>query len=401
MNESETRRHDSLSRYREIRLVTMVGSVVDLFLGVIKLVFGWLANSQSLVADGVHSLSDLATDVMVIWAAKHAHREPDDDHPYGHARIETAATVGLGVALMLVAAGIAADSIRRLFHPEALLVPEAPALWVAAASVVLKESIYHYTIRSARRLRSTMLRANAWHSRSDAVSSIVVIIGVGGSMIGLPYVDAVAAVIVAWMIARIGWQQAGPSVRELIDTGLDEAQVEGIRSTIMSVDGVSDLHLLRTRRMGARALVDVHLLLSNPRSSVSEGHQISETVRARLIRRIEDVEDVTVHIDPEDDEHAQPGRLLPLRRMVLADLQRCWVGIPEAAAISRINLHYLNGHIEVEVELPHTLLDTSVAAEDISERLQKAARDSETIAHVHVVFAVGTNPVRDGSDARH
>ena len=390
---------DGRARYREIRFVTLVGSAVDLFLGVIKLVFGVLANSQSLIADGIHSLSDLATDVMVIWAAKHAHREPDEDHPYGHARIETAATVGLGIALIVVAGGIALDSIRRLFHPEALLVPEAPALWVAAASVVMKEAIYHYTIRSARRLRSSMMKANAWHSRSDAISSIVVIIGVGGSMVGLTYVDAVAAVIVAWMIARIGWQQGWHSVRELIDTGLDESEIEDIRSAIMSVDGVRDLHLLRTRRMGAKALVDVHLLLDNPRLSVSEGHQISEIVRSRLIRRIEDVEDVTVHIDPEDDEHAQPGRHLPSRRTVIADLQRRWADIPEATHVTRVNLHYLNGHIEVEVELPHSLLESPASVEHIGERLRAAVRDSDTISDVHVVFGDCTELVRSGSEA--
>ena len=239
-------------RYREIRRVTLVGSAVDLFLGVAKLVVGWLAHSQALLADGVHSLSDLATDVLVLVAAKHADREADADHPYGHGRIETAATVGLGVALIVVGIGIVWDAVYRLFHPELLLRPEVWALVVAAFSVLAKEAIYRYTMRSARRLRSNLLHANAWHSRSDALSSVAVMVGVSGSLAGLSYVDAIAAIVVAGMVAHIGWRLGWSSVRELVDTGLDPEQLAEVTRTIMSVDGVETLHLLRTRRMGGK-----------------------------------------------------------------------------------------------------------------------------------------------------
>ena len=373
-------------RYREIRTVTLVGSVVDLALGVVKLMVGFAAHSQSLIADGVHSLSDLATDVLVVWAAKHAHRGPDDDHPYGHARIETAATVGLGIALVLVAVGIAVDSMKRLFHPEELMVPGVLALWVAGASVLSKGAIYHYTMRSARRLHSSMLRANAWHSRTDAISSVVVIIGVGGSMLGVPYVDAVAAVVVAWMIAHIGWRLSWQSVRELIDTGLSEEDVEDIRRIIMSVDGVADLHLLRTRRMGGKVLVDVHILLNDPRLSVSEGHQVSEVVRGRLMRRIEEVEDVTVHIDPEDAAHAQPSRHLPSRDKVVADLKRRWEAIPQSTLIRRVTLHYIDGSIEVEVLIPLQRVPDDAAAHGLARQLRRAAEGSPHVAQVHVLY---------------
>lgn len=381
-------------RYREIRKVTLVGSVLDLLLGVVKLVVGTTANSQSLIADGVHSLSDLVTDMFVLWAAKHAHREPDQDHPYGHARIETAATVGLGIALITVAAGIAADAVSRMFHPEELLVPGAAALWVAAASVVSKEAIYHYTMRSARRLRSPLMRANAWHSRSDAISSIVVIIGVGGSMLGLAYVDAVAAVVVAWMVARIGWQLAWHSVRELIDEGLAEEDVDDIRRMIMSVDGVADLHLLRTRRMGGKVLVDVHILLDDSHLSVSEGHQVSEVVRSQLIRRIDDVEDVTVHIDPEDDEVMPPSRHLPARGEVLADLRERWRGIIAEDDIERVTLHYVGGRVDVEVLLPLSTLASPTEVAAFSARLRQAAAGSPDIGDVRAFFHERTELVQ-------
>ncbi|MGD8557525.1 MAG: cation diffusion facilitator family transporter, partial [Chromatiales bacterium] len=179
------------ARYREMRKVTLIGSVVDLLLGVFKILVGWIASSQSLIADGVHSLSDLATDFVVLYAAKHGSREADEEHPYGHGRIETLATAGLGVALVLVAIGIAWDATSRLFEPERLFQPGIWALVVALLSVVLKEWIYHYTMRVAKRVKSAMLEANAWHSRTDAISSIVVVIGVGGTMLGLDYLDAI------------------------------------------------------------------------------------------------------------------------------------------------------------------------------------------------------------------
>ena len=298
----------STHRYQTIRRVTLVGALVDFLLGTVKIFVGWIAHSHSLIADGVHSLSDLSTDLLIVYAAKHSHREADESHPYGHGRIETVATVALSLALVAVGLGIAYDAVHRLFHTERLLRPDLWALVVAAISVISKEIVYRYTIYHARKVRSAMLRANAWHSRSDALSSVVVIVGVSGTMAGLTYVDAIAAIVVAAMIARIGWNLGWRSLRELVDTGLEPEQIAHIKETILAVDGVKTTHLLRTRQMGGRTLVDVHLILDNPKQSVSEGHQISETVRARLLGSDDDIMDVTVHIDPEDDEHSIPNR---------------------------------------------------------------------------------------------
>jgi cation diffusion facilitator family transporter len=374
-------------RYRTVRRVTLVGSAVDLLLGIVKIVGGWFSHSQALIADGVHSLSDLATDVLVLYAAKHAHAEADEEHPYGHGRIETAATVGLGVALMLISAGIVYDGASALLDPAKLVVPKAWAIALAALSVVSKEAVYHYTIRYARRLKSEMLRANAWHSRSDAISSVVVIIGVGGALLGVPSLDSIAALVVAIMIGKIGFDVAKSSVSELIDTGVDAQHLEEIRNSIQSVDGVDSLHLLRTRRMAGQVLVDVHIILKDPRVSVSEGHQISETVRSRLIRHFDDIADVTVHIDPEDDEHAAPGKHLGLRDQVLARIEPRWRHLPEARQIRRINLHYLNGRIHAEVELPAALAADPDTAAGISAAFNDAATDDPDIASVRVLYS--------------
>ena len=343
-------------RYRETIKVTLIGSVVDLLLGVFKIQFGFLSQSQALIADGIHSLSDLATDAIVLYAAKHSHTEADEEHPYGHGRFETVATVGLGIALLVVAIGISVDATLRLFNPEKLLIPSMGALIVAAISIVSKEAIYHYTMHVARKYKSNMLRANAWHSRTDAISSVVVLVGVAGSMAGLWYLDAIAAIGVGLMIAKIGWDLAWHSIRELVDTGLDAERVEAIREIILAVDGVVSLHILRTRRMAGEALVDVHIQVA-PHISVSEGHYVSETVRARIIKEIEEVTDVMVHIDPENDEVTPPNTGLPLRRKLMAQLEDQWRGLEAASRIEEVTLHYLEGQIQVELKLPLAILE--------------------------------------------
>lgn len=372
-------------RYREARKVTLAGSLVDLLLGVAKIVVGLVNHSQALVADGIHSLSDLVTDFMVLFAAKHASREADEDHPYGHARIETVMTVALGVALIAVAVGLTYDAVRRLFAPELLLHPGWPALVVAGVSIFSKEGIYHYTMRAARRLRSDLLRANAWHSRTDAVSSVIVVVGVAGSMAGLEYLDAVAAVGVAVMVAKIGWDLGWRSVRELVDESLDQERVAAIRDTIQDVSGVRDLHLLRTRRMGGEALVDVHIQV-DPRLSVSEGHQVSETVRSRLINEVDEVSDVMVHIDPENDELAQPCKRLPLRGELLKRLNDAWRGLPGADRVEDVTLHYLSGKVDVEVLLPLSVVGSLEEARGLGRRYEQAGRQVPDVGRVRVEF---------------
>jgi cation diffusion facilitator family transporter len=323
---------------------------------------------------------------MVLFAAKHASRDADEDHPYGHGRIETVMTVALGAALIIVAIGIAWDAVRRMFAPDLLLQPGWLALVVAAISIVAKEWIYHYTMHVAKKLRSKLLRANAWHSRSDAISSVIVFVGVLGAMAGLDYLDAVAAVGVAIMIAKIGWDLSWHSISELIDTALDAEHVESIRNTIEAVPGVVDMHMLRTRRMGADALVDVHIQVES-HLSVSEGHQISETVRLTLIEEIEDVTDVMVHIDPEDDEKATPCGGLPDRAEVEALLREAWATEPIARDIEEITLHYLDGHIEVEVCLPLSRIEDADSARTIAGRLTGLAEANPDISRVRVGFA--------------
>ena len=376
---------EELQRYQETKKVTIVGALVNVVLAVLKIVVGYIGHSQSLVADGVHSLSDLLTDVVVIVAAKHAAQDADADHPYGHGRFETVVTVALGSFLIIVGGGIAIDAIRRVAEPDALLQPSLWTLLIAALSIASKELLYHYTVHVAKKVRSNMLRANAWHHRTDAISSIIVFVGIGGTILGMNYLDAVAAVGVALLIGKIGWDLCAQSVRELVDTALDPERVEKIEQTIQSVPGVNELHMLRTRQMGGNALVDVHIQV-DPKLSVSEGHYISEKVRARLIKHIDEVTDVMVHIDPEDDEKIRLGENLPPRETVLQRLQSAWAHIPESKLIDRTTLHYLDGKIHVELLLPLKLIDEAGSATRISEAFSKVAKDVEILADIKVMY---------------
>jgi cation diffusion facilitator family transporter len=360
-------------RKKETNRVTLWGVAVNLFLAVIKVAGGIIGQSQALLADGIHSLSDLASDAMVLLAVKHAGEDADEDHPYGHGRYETLATVALGILLMAVAAGIAYKAVLRLEHPEAIAIPAFFTLVIAAISIFSNEWLYHVTKRVALKIRSPLLEANAWHHRSDAVSSIVVLIGIGATYIGYPILDAIAAILVALMIGKIGLDLSRQSVQELVDTALEPEMVEQIKRTILDIDDVRELHQLRSRRMGHNALVDVHIQVS-PKLSVSEGHHISESVEKALIDKFDEINDVTVHIDPEDDLTAASCKHLPLRSELLLALNHEWVKHEILKHIDDVTLHYLDGHICVEASLPFkylTRLEDATELQLAFERLNK------------------------------
>ena len=374
-----------MSDYHEKRRVTVVGAVVNLILAAAKVIFGLIGQSQALIADGLHSLSDLASDAMVLVAAKYDSKGADADHPYGHARFETAATVGLGILLLAVALGIILDAVDRMFSPESLLHPGMITLVVATVSILSKEFLYHYTMYVAKRVRSKMLRANAWHHRSDAVSSIVVFVGIAGAMAGLPYLDAIGAIIVAAMIAKIGWELGWDSLRELVDTGLTPEELDAIEEVIRGVPGVKSHHMLRTRKMGDDVLVEVHIVVGS-KVTVSEGHQISEKVRKRLKNKNENITDIMVHIDPEDDELERPTHDLPSRDELLDRLSNSWKSFEAADNIERVNLHYLDGHINVEILLPLSVAETITHAHRIAGNFAQLASEYVHLGYVRVHF---------------
>jgi cation diffusion facilitator family transporter len=358
-------------RKQETNRITLWGVAVNLILAIAKIIGGILGQSQALLADGIHSLSDLASDAMVLIAVKHAGEDADEDHPYGHARYETLATVALGFLLIGVACGIAYDAVLRLQDPDEIAIPALYTLAIALLSILSKEALYHATIIVAKKIRSPMLQANAWHHRSDAISSIVVFIGIGATYVGYPILDSIAAILVALMIGKIGLSLSRQSVQELVDTALDPEVIENIRQTILDIDDVHHLHMLRSRRMGHNALVDVHIQVS-PKLSVSEGHRIAEIVEMTLKKKFEEINDVTVHIDPEDDETTASSIDLPERSTIIASLNHEWSQHPVLKNINDVTLHYLDGQVDVEASLPLAYLTRIADAETLKQDFKQS-----------------------------
>jgi cation diffusion facilitator family transporter len=373
------------ARYEASRRVTLVSVVWNLILTVAQIIIGFVGHSQALVADGLHTLSDFVTDFMVLFALKHGRKDADQEHPYGHARIETAVTMILGIMLVVVGAGIAISSGIRLSSAQTFVVPSALTLWIAVITLGAKEWLYRYTMVVADRFDSNMLRANAWHHRSDALSSLIVAAGIGGSLLGFGYLDSVAALIVALMVVKVGGELAWQSLRELVDTGLATEDLESIRQVILSSSGVKALHLLRTRRVGEQALADVHIIVDG-HLSVSEGHQISEMVRAKLIREIAPLADVMVHIDTEEDVNVPSCADLPLRDEIQKRLNNYFHDIPEARLIEHMTLHYLNRRVDIELLLPQDAVTHSTTARQLAQQLAAAVRNDRDIGKVDVYY---------------
>lgn len=337
--------------------VTLIGAVLDAVLGIAKILIGWISNSHALIADGIHSLSDLLTDALVVIVTHYGRQEPDKDHPYGHARFETMGTLVLGSLLIAVAGAISYDSLIRLWQADNFAIPGWPGLVVAAASILGKEWIFHYTMRVARKIKSDLLVANAWHSRSDALSSIVVFIGIGGTMLGYQWLDQVAALIVGLMVAHIGWKLMADSIRELVDTALPEEETREMLRHAESINCVKAIHSLRTRKMGSQVFLDIHIEV-NPRISVSEGHQIGVQVTQLIREHHPEVADVTFHIDAEDDsDNSLPplDELLPLREEIIEQLQYAWRSLPIEFQANQLVLHYLNNRIDIDLYLADCL----------------------------------------------
>lgn len=334
-------------RSRAASHVTWVSIAVNLVLTTLQITIGLLAHAQSLVADGFHSLADVLADFMVLAANKHSGNPADEDHPYGHERIETLASLALGLVLVLTGGGILYAAIGRLQHLDELPPVASIALWTALVTIVGKELLFRYMLRAGERLRSPMLIANAWHARADAASSLVVAAGIAGSLLGWRFLDPVAAIVVGLMVMRMGWRFSWEALAELIDTGIPTDEREAVMVTILATPGVLACHSLRSRRMAHKVLIDSRIQVA-PRISVSEGHQIAETVHDRVLAAHVDVLDVMVHIDVEADG-LRTARRQPDRTALLAALQQNGLADLNETAIT---LHYLNSGLEIVLRLP-------------------------------------------------
>lgn len=372
---------------RQATRVTLIGMVLDSILGVGKILIGVIFSSYALVVDGIHSFSDVVSDIMVLALARLARQEPDAEHPYGHERIETFGTVLMGSLLVAVAGAIAWDSVQRLWLATPLDVPGWPVLLVAALSVASKEWIFRYTQRVGRKIGSDLIIANAWHSRSDALSSVIVFIGALGAIAGLAWLDGVAAVLVALIIARIGWDLAWENTKELIDTAMPAEASAQILKLARETEGVRGVHELRTRKMGQDFLLDLHLQVA-PSISVSEGHQIGVKVTDTIRANFDNIRDVTFHIDPEDDDpDLDPDhRDLPGRSEVLAALKERWAPLLDFEHVGAIRLHYLGERVSIEVFLKsdQALNPSTKHIPSLHDEVNRRTRDLHWIGNVQL-----------------
>ena len=311
-DDPEDTEHSPAERIAAAARSTWVSVGVNLVLTITQIAIGVVAKSQGLIADGIHSLSDLVADFVVLFASHHSKKDADVDHPYGHQRFETAASLALGALLLAVGLGMLWSAARKLEAPETVQTVHIMALWVAAGALIAKELLFRYMLSVAKRVKSSMLVANAWHARSDAASSLVVGIGIIGNLAGYPILDPIAALIVGFMVTRMGWGFSWDALHDLMDRAVDEQEVQAIRLTLIETPGVSGVHDVRTRKMGDMIVVDAHIEV-DAAISVEAGHDIAVAARARVLQRHR-VLNLMTHVDPwrrPDLDHPTPAAAAP------------------------------------------------------------------------------------------
>ena len=287
---------------REGRRVTWVGAVVNAVLIVLKLAAGIWGHSHALIADAVHSVSDLFTDIIVFVGFRMGRKGPDARHHFGHARIETLASFMVGMALIATALYLGIEAALNIYH-RVECHPTHLALIGAGLSIILKEGLYHYTVRVGRRIKSNLIVANAWHHRSDSLSSVAVLIGVAGALIRPSWhaLDAYAALLVSFFIVKVGLDTIRDSLREFTDTAPAQEVLDTIHSCATGVEGVMDMHDLRVRTSGGLYQMEAHIVVDG-RLTVVEGHRIAKSVETCLLEEVPDLDRVIVHVDPDTSE---------------------------------------------------------------------------------------------------
>jgi cation diffusion facilitator family transporter len=284
------------------RSVTLVGALVNVLLILLKFFAGIFGNSQALIADAVHSVSDLFTDAIVLLGLRVGRKAPDEEHPFGHGRIETLASAIVGMALIATALYLGIEAALNIYrHTE--YHPTNLALIGAGVSIALKEALYHYTVHTGRRIKSQLIIANAWHHRSDSLSSVAVFMGVAGALINpsLYILDSFAAVLVSFFIVKVGLEILRDSLREFTDTSPPPEILNKISHCTRSVEGVLDMHDLRVRTSGGLYQMETHIVVDG-QLTVFEGHRIAKAVESCLAEEIEDLDRVIVHVDPAIEE---------------------------------------------------------------------------------------------------
>ena len=371
------------NRYALSRRVTVVGIVTSFILAILKLLVGTLGASAALVADGFHSLGDVVCNFMVLFAARLGNLDADHNHPYGHRRIETFATLVLSTFLLVVGVGIAFEAIMHLVRHD-VEKPDFYTLSAAILSVAANEGLFRYTLKAADKINSDLLRANAWHSRFDSLSSVIVLVGIMGALAGWTFLDAIAAIAVALFIGKMGIGWGWQAILELTDAGVDPKELEEIKAAILSSPGVLHMHQLRTRKMAGEVYLDVHILIE-PHTSASEGHYFAETVRVTLTKKFANIKDVTVHVDVEEHPEQLPPSLPKNRFQLLENLKPQWNKWVLDEDIRHLSVFYLEGKIELQVHLALSVLELH-GLDQLLEAFEKSKAVEPQVRSIKLLF---------------
>ena len=295
-----------MSNEKEIQKVTLYGSAVNLALMVFKFVAGVVGHSAAMIADAIHSLSDFATDIVVLLFVHISHKPKDKSHDYGHGKFETLATTLIGVALFAVAVGIFVDGAKKIVfwaNGGTLIIPGTLALWAALVSILLKELTYQYTRRKAEQLQSQAMKANAWHHRSDALSSVGTAIGISGAILlgeRWAVLDPIASIVVGAMIVKVAIDLLRSGMGELMEQSLPESVEDEIIEIAQSVPDVSKPHELCTRRIGNHYAIEMHILIDGD-MSLKEAHAKATEIEHRLKERYGEETHVAIHVEPLEE----------------------------------------------------------------------------------------------------
>ena len=285
------------TRYEEADKVTIQSILWNIFLTIIKIFAGIFGKSSAMISDGLHSASDIISSVGVLIGNKIAKTPNDKEHNYGHEKAETLVSFLLSILLIIVSLKIGWGALQSLFNLDSVQVPTLLPLIVSIISIGIKEYQYRITIRIANKINSPSLKADAWHHRSDALSSIAAFIGIGGAMLGFKALDPIASIVVALFVAKVGFDILKDSTNELMDYSIDDEQEEQIRKIAEKIDGVINLGELRTRKHGAMAYVDLTICV-NKDLTVLEGHEIAHKIEKYIINEMKFVKGITVHVEP-------------------------------------------------------------------------------------------------------
>ena len=287
-------------KFKAAKKSTLISVAVNTLLSIWQIIVGVFSHSSGLIADGIHTLSDLIADFVVLIANKKSHKKPDADHPYGHFRYENGASLILGIILLIVGVGMGWSAVEKMINPA--LIPEVHSMALVAAltALVAKEGLFRYMLHVANKVNSSMLVANAWHARSDAASSLVVAIGIIGSLCGIRILDPIAALIVGTFVFRMGFKFTYQSMQDLMDKGADDETLAQISDVLKGISDVKGFHDLKTRKSGDFFLVDIHLELDG-QMTILEGHDIAVNVREQLMKNPQ-ILDVMTHLDPYDKD---------------------------------------------------------------------------------------------------